>query len=406
MTSLRHRVLRWSALFGLALPGVLLVLALALLWAFLSNAHPERAVPITLAAAVVGSLLLAGSLWMARALAVRWFMTGLDEVIRAGDWALRQARGDSPLGDVQDELPERAGHAAQVSVISHLEDWLHVTRSQGARLASVGTRDVERDLELAREFQQAYLNRPYPKIPEVHVEGRLRLEFHHRYAPALALGGDFFDIMKLAPDCCGVFIADVMGHGTRSALITSILRTLIGDLQHQGRNAPHFLTELNKQFCDILRTVPNPLFASAYYFVPDTTARVATFSSAGHPAPFLVRSHLSRVTRLEVPPPRGSALGLVAGESFTGGHVRLTPGDVFLFFTDGVYEAHNARGEEFGIVRVEAILNKLVYRGAREMVDAIMKAVTEFVGSETVTDDICMVAVEVTDKAAASETRS
>jgi sigma-B regulation protein RsbU (phosphoserine phosphatase) len=91
---------------------------------------------------------------------------------------------------------------------------------------------------------------------------------------------------------------------------------------------------------------------------------------------------------------------LIGTEEFTGGHVRLMPGDTFLFFTDGIYEAANEQGEEFGVSRIEAILKKLVYRGAHEMVDGVMDAVREFVGDRSVIDDICVVAVEVTDKAA------
>jgi serine phosphatase RsbU (regulator of sigma subunit) len=261
---------------------------------------------------------------------------------------------------------------------------------------------MQRDLDLAKDFQRAYLERPYPKIPAMHIEGRLRLEFYHRYKPQLALGGDFFDIITLGPDCAGVFVADVMGHGTRSALITSILRTLIGDLIQQGRNARHFISEMNKQFCGLLKSVPSPLFASAFHFVADTTARVATFSSAGHPAPFHIRRSLGRISRLEVPEPRGAALGLLPREEFTGGHCRLIPGDVFFFFTDGVYEAHNRQGEEFGMGRLESVLRTLMYKEMPYIVDGVMDALVEFVGDEPVADDICMVSVEVTTSAAKS----
>lgn len=326
----------------------------------------------------------------------------LGDVVCAGDWILNIADGRSPLGTKdKEELFQFLDPDRSYAIRNNLDEWLsyiqHLYKTSDEKMPEG---ELKRDLELAKEFQQAYLNRPYPKIPAVHVEGRLRLEFYHRYEPALALGGDFYDVMTLAPDCAGVFIADVMGHGTRSALITSIIRTLLGDLRHQGRNAPYFLTELNKQFVDMLKTVPHPLFASAYYFVPDTTARVATFSSAGHPAPFLVRSHVGRISRLDVPPPRGSALGLIPNEQFTGGHVRLHPGDIFIFFTDGVYEAPNEQGEEFGIHRVEKVLQKEMYSGARIMVDSIMKSLRTFVGNIPLNDDICIVAVEVTEKAA------
>ena len=107
-----------------------------------------------------------------------------------------------------------------------------------------------------------------------------------------------------------------------------------------------------------------------------------------------------------MPTPRGSALGLIPNETFTGGHVRLIPGDVFIFFTDGLYEAHNPRGEEFGVDRVRSIVSTMLFKSAGEIIDAIMKGVKDFVGDEPFSDDICVVAVEVTDKAKATDTRS
>jgi len=281
-----------------------------------------------------------------------------------------------------------------------LEEWLGGIRRAAEDELAAHTAEMQRDLQLAREFQMAYLERPAPQVPVVHVEGRLRLVFHHIYHPALALGGDFFDILSLGPDAAGILIADVMGHGTRSALITAMLRTLVGDLSSLGRNARHFLTELNRQFCEVLKAIPSPLFASAFYFVADTTARVGTYSSAGHPSPFHVRRSVGRISRLEVPEPHGAALGLIPEEKYTGGHVRLIDGDLFLFFTDGVYEARNSRGEEFGIERLESVLRSTLYHGGEQILRQIYDSVLQFVGDEPVADDICMVAVEITTSAA------
>jgi serine phosphatase RsbU (regulator of sigma subunit) len=378
--------------------SLLLVAINVLLFHYLRAVHEHAALLMVGGCLVLSAGLIVCLIFSSRKLLRSWLSDQLREVMLAGDWALRHARGSAPLetGDAPAADPD----PARYTVVAELEKWLGQARETKGSDTHHGSVEMRRDLELAKEFQQAYLNRPYPRVPEVHVEGRLRLIFSHRYEPALALGGDFFDIFTLAQDCAGVFVADVMGHGTRSALITAILRTLIGDLQHQGRNATHFLTELNKQFCSMLKTVPNPLFASAYYFVPDTTGRVATYSSAGHPAPFHVRSSLGRITRLEVPPPRGSALGLVPDETYSGGHVRLVPGDVFLFFTDGLYEAHNEEGEEFGITRMEEVIHKHIYRGGKTIANAIIEEAHAFAGNQPIADDICIVAVEVTDKVA------
>jgi len=186
-----------------------------------------------------------------------------------------------------------------------------------------------------------------------------------------------------------------MGHGTRSALITAVIRTLVGDLSQVGRNAPHFITGLNKQMCQLLQVIPQPIFASAAYFVADTTARAATYATAGHPAPFHLRRSVGRISRLEVAGEHGAALGVLESETYSGGSCRLIADDVFLFFTDGVYEARNQHGEEFGLARMEKVMSGVLYKPGNQIVDAIMEAVKTFVGSRQILDDICMVSVEV-----------
>lgn len=364
----------------------------------------ESFLPPTLYGSVAGVVLISVLLALGWNGLCRWYFNRLItaphmEMLEAGDWILRTAMGrhtalSAPAapGTTRNIIPEASPLQRQ------LQKWLRdlLQNLQDEHISQ--TYEMQRDLNLARDFQRAYIDRAYPKIPAVHVEGRLRLDFYHHYEPALALGGDFYNILTLAADSAGVFIADVMGHGTRSALITAIIRTLIDDLAPQGRNARHFVTEMNKLFCGLLRSVPNPLFASAFYFVADTTARVGTFSSAGHPAPFHIRRSVGRVTRLEVPMPRGVALGLLPNETYTGGYCRLIDGDVFVFFTDGVYEARNVHGEEFGIVRMEQTLRELMYKNAKDLVEGLMDAISRFVGYEPLSDDLCVVAVEVTTK--------
>ena len=329
------------------------------------------------------------------------FIMPLHNRLEAGDWVLHNALIHSPSSRVADTAEKRDGHI--VNVQEQLDEWLETFEQDFKDDVQASTAEMQHDLNLARDFQRAILERPYPRIPDIYVKGRLRLEFAHCYQPASALGGDFFNIIKLGRSSAGVFIADVMGHGTRSALITSMLRTLIGDLTSQGRNAPHFLSEMNNQFCDLLKNVPNPLFASAFYFVADTTARVATYSTAGHPAPYHIRRHVGHISRLNCPQPRGAALGAIPNEEFTGGHCRLIPDDVFVFYTDGVYEAFNKDREEFGIVRMEKALRKYMYGSAREIVDGLMHEVEVFVGDEPMADDECVIAVEVTTRSPGEE---
>lgn len=307
-----------------------------------------------------------------------------DPVQVAGDWVLSRALAGKDVSGLDEE-----------TLISTLESWLDQAQ-QEASITKTGPRgELEADLELAREFQVAYLNRPYPKVPLTHIEGRLRLEFYHRYQAALVLGGDFFDLIPLAPDAVGVFVADVMGHGARSAMIATILRTLLRDLRSQGRNARHYITEVNRQLCEIMETFPQPLFASAFYFVPDTTARVATFTTAGHPAPFYISRNQADLMRLQVPPPHGGALGVIPNERYSAASVRLKDRDSFIFFTDGAYETTNADGEEFGLARMQRFIRDNIYKTDKEIVDGLMDEVQKFRGDNPLEDDICIVSVGV-----------
>ena len=321
------------------------------------------------------------------------------DLLEAGDWILRTAinrpsvlvplSGDGK-GRGKAIMPEPS------PVQRELQAWLHRLLQDLHDEYTSHTYEMQQDLNLARDFQRAYIDRTYPKVPPVHAAGELRLVFYHRYEPALALGGDFFDIAILNEKCAGVFIADVMGHGTRSALITAILRTLIDDLAPYGKDVRRFLSEMNRQFCGLLKNMPHPLFTSAVYFVADLIAHVGTFSSAGHPAPFLVRRSEGLIRRLEVPSPRGAALGLIPNESYTGGLYRMLDGDAFIFFTDGIYEARNVHGEEYGIARMEKVVRESMHKTGKEIVDAIMEDASNFLSYEPVSDDICIVAMDVT----------
>lgn len=341
-----------------------------------------------LPAGVVGLAVLGGLLALAYTLGRLHALRRNRAVLQAGRWTLDRLRG---IG--ADHVRDADGGQL---VVNALDRWYTAIRQEAQLGRDEMDHDVRQDIDLARDFQLAYINRPYPKVPDVHYENRLRLSFHHWYQPALALGGDFFDILKLAPDTAGVFVADVMGHGARSALITAILRTILRDSRSQGRNAPHFMNEVNRALCEIMESFPQPLFASAFYLVPDVTSRMATYSTAGHPAPFYLHRATNRVSRLTVSGDHGAALGILPGETYTGGHIRLIDGDAFLVFTDGIYEAVNAAGEEFGLERMQAVLQANVQEPMPVLLDALRAALEQFTGDVPLADDVCVVAVDVT----------
>jgi hypothetical protein len=366
------------------------------------SARREPMLPPSLLVPMVGSVALCvglslGVIFLARCAARRMFFDAMMESSEAGLWVLRTAfRREADSESYAARHPwVGLREDADAPIRKDLERWMTGYREALSAHAGIVSGDMRHDLELATEFLHAFLNRPYPQVPAAHVEGRLRLEFSHRYKPALAIGGDFFDIKDLGKDAAGVLVVDVMGHGTRSALVTAILRTLLSDLYASGRNPTHFLRELNKLFCSMLKTLPEPFFASAAYFVADTTARTATYAIAGHPPPFHIHRNTGRIQLLEVPQPRGAALGLIPTEDYGGSSIRLLPNDAFLFYTDGAYEAANPLGEEFGLERMEHILQAGIYKPTEQLLDDVMEAILSFMGDEPITDDICLVSVDI-----------
>ncbi len=258
------------------------------------------------------------------------------------------------------------------------------------------TAEIQRDLQFAREFQEALMPHEYPQVPSETCVAPLALNFHHVYMPASSVGGDFFDVLKLDDHRAGIFIADVMGHGARSALVTAILRTLLQDLSTQADDPARFLELINRHFYELVEESKQFIFVSAFYLVVDTQKAVATYASAGHPSALVVERARGTVRPLIQRLHDNPALGLFRESHYTSFTSFAAKGDVFLLYTDGVSEAANADGEEFGRDRLCAVLKQNLDRDVTGLTQSVIEAVNQFTGAKVLPDDICLVAVEVT----------
>ncbi len=297
----------------------------------------------------------------------------------------------APIRDIKtgDELQELAEEFAYMAgrVLTYHE---RLERDLAAKTA-----EIERDLQMAREFQEALMPQAYPMVPSLAHAAAVRLEFHHIYRPASAVGGDFFDVLKLSDQRAGIFIADVMGHGARSALVTAILRALLHNLAFGTDDPAQFLARLNEHFHEIVRDSQDTIFVSAFYLVIDTETATATYASAGHPSPFVANRATRQVVPLIENLKGNPALGLLPGATYSKWTRAVRAGDIFLLFTDGVHEAYNAAGEEFGMERVRDSILAHLSRGGHEITQALVDAVHAFIAPASPADDICLVTVEV-----------
>jgi sigma-B regulation protein RsbU (phosphoserine phosphatase) len=241
-------------------------------------------------------------------------------------------------------------------------------------------RKLREQLLVARSIQESFLPKEAPKLEGYDIAG---INY-----PSEQVGGDYYDFVPIVDGQWGIAIADVSGKGIPAALIMAGFRaSLIAEIRN------------NYAIRIILRKVNNVMremtaqdnFITAFYGVLDARNRVFTFTNGGHNAPLLLRAGGS-VERLRE---GGPLIGVIKDAEYEERPVWLGPGDVLLFYTDGVSEATSASGEEFGERRLVELVARERQRGAEEICAAIHDAVIEFAGPDSPADDVTLILVKV-----------
>ncbi len=255
---------------------------------------------------------------------------------------------------------------------------------------------IREDLEMAREFQTALMPSSYPEFPQRESRDPLRLGFAHYYQPASTVGGDFFDLIEIDEHRTGVMIADVMGHGARSALVTAILRALVSNHVAMAGDPGKFLGMLNHELHEVIERSNQTLFVTAFLMVVDTRESRLSWAVAGHPAPLRAHRGTGNPPKLMwTGARRQPALGLVPGTVYDTTTTSVRAGDVFLLFTDGVVEAEDPSGRQFGVERLIRTFDEALDGPLAAMPAKIFCEVTAHGKRRQHDDDICVVAVEV-----------
>lgn len=292
------------------------------------------------------------------------------------------------LGFIATETLFKVQNALLLTNIRELEERDRVIRRKNEQM--------ETDLRMATELQQALMPNTYPSFSGGPNHEPTRLRFYHRYLPASMMGGDFFHIARLSDDTAGICICDVMGHGVRAALITAMLRALIETHAAEAADPGRFLTELNGEFTRILKQTGTLVFATVLYCVMNIRDRDARFARAGHPAPFHVRRTAGEIEAVASGEgSSGPAMGLIPNAQFKTSEAKLASGDFLLFFTDGVIEVEDRAGRDFGIEGLRQSIGSNLNQSTESLLEAIISDVYNFGGSTVLTDDACLVVAEL-----------
>ena len=233
---------------------------------------------------------------------------------------------------------------------------------------------LRRELDLAGRIQQSVLPSEFPP-----TDG---YEIHAMVEPAGEVSGDFYDVMRVEGGCVGMVVADVSDKGVPAALLMMASRTLLRGAAIGLGNPARVLSEVNDLMCD---NNPQSMFVTVFFCVLDPAEGTVTFANAGHPSPIVVRRD-GVISSLESA--ENVVLGLLPGAGYDLFSVSLEPGDAVFMYTDGVTEAVNGAGEEFGEEKLMEVLSSEPVTSAAGCSDRVVKSVREFAGGLAQSDDI------------------
>lgn len=255
---------------------------------------------------------------------------------------------------------------------------------------------MDTELALAREVQQALLPQSYPSFPRGAAEAESALRFAHRYLPEARVGGDFFTVVQISDTQAGVLICDVMGHGVHAALVTAVERVLVEEVQYLAADPGDFLGELNRRLHHFFEPLPMSMFVTALYMVIDTTTGMVRFANAAHPHPLHVSRAQGAVRNMggNLPQPP-FALGVAKDSVYPTETDSVKAGDFLLLYTDGLCDL----GEGKDLTADDPRFLTLVRNGSNQhgeaFLDAILNGAREFSGHDRFEDDVCLVGIEI-----------
>lgn len=241
------------------------------------------------------------------------------------------------------------------------------------------------ELQTARDVQQKLLPLRTPLVPGFGIEARS--------TPALEVGGDHYNFFWVSGGCLGVLVADVSGKGMPAALVATMLRATFRTLSYGNPDVSDVLCRANAWMAKSLR---QGMFVTCTYGVLDVTHRSFTWARAGHEP--LLRA--SRGGRIEILAPPGFPLGIVGSAEFREHlevqRLQLEAGDFLLLFTDGLTEAMNDQGEEFGMHCIlHALSCSRTSSPVRAGLASIEAALQAHIEDEPLFDDLTMLSIAV-----------
>ena len=309
----------------------------------------------------------------------------VEEQVAEGDKVVTRftVRGTHDRGELMGVAPTGREMSFKVIFIHRIsggkiaEEWALGTaglKLRGQRLDQerIERERIEQELLVAQRIQQASLPKEVPEL-----EG---WEIAPYYQPAREVGGDFYDFFELEEGRAGVVVGDATGKGVPAALVVSAASSMLRAVARAlGSSSPgEVLAQINET---LLARIPANMFVTCFYAILDPESGSLSYANAGHDLPYL---HRTRGEAEELRS-RGMPLGLMPGMSYEEKQTVLEVGEAALFYTDGLVEAHDPKGEMFGFPRLRALVAE--HGKERSLGEFLLEELYSFTGEEWEQED-------------------
>jgi sigma-B regulation protein RsbU (phosphoserine phosphatase) len=242
---------------------------------------------------------------------------------------------------------------------------------------------MDSDLQVAQEIQRILLPSSSPTLRNYDIDGI--------NMPARQMSGDYYGYIRVAPDRWGVAIADVSGKGVPASLIMSMCRSVLRVEAPGKTSAAEVLNKVNRH---IYPDIKEDMFISMAYLLLDENGNDITLCRAGHDAPLLYEAKTRSVRKLNPP---GMALGIDSGDVFErvtrDFTLQMAPDDCLILYTDGITEALDARGDEYGIKQLTESIEASAHEGAVALRKRLTDDLLAFIGNHAQSDDITLIVI-------------
>ena len=238
---------------------------------------------------------------------------------------------------------------------------------------------MEKDLKLAKSIMAKLLPASFEMITD--------LIFTVKYIPIAVVGGDVYDVYRMKDGKVRIFLGDTTGHGISAALVTMIIKNEYDRYKNLISEPCELLNYFNDEFLSLYTNLN--IFFTCIVIDIDFKKKQMIYSSAGHPTQFLLKEG-------EIIPmvSSGKMVGIEQDVQYTQKTIKFGDSFSLFLYTDGLTEEFNPMGEEFGEDRLKELLNKHIEKDVRDIAEFVLMDVYEFIGENSVNDDITIFGVE------------